>query len=198
MFEDYYVELLSPNEDGTPTAEELEAQRVADEKARADAEALKLAEAEKNKTKTFTQDELNEHITNRLGKEKVRILKRLGIEDEQQIDEIIKKSNEFDTLKAENEQFKAEKENAKYEKALTSVDADPTFVEFLMGKIDKGENIEQFTENAKAYLEANPKFKTENFSNMDSSLNVKNGSTYPDFTKMTTAQYLAWRAKNPL
>ena len=49
------------------------------------------------KEKVFTQAQLDEIVINRLGKERARFLKKLGIEDESKLDDIVKKSQEYET-----------------------------------------------------------------------------------------------------
>jgi len=178
-------------------ADKVIADKVISDKAIAD-KVIADAEIEKNKDKTFNQDELNDIIGNRLSKEKIRMLKKLGITDEAEIDAILLKSKDYDTVKAENDTFKSEKEKKGYTDELNDLKASPEFTEFLLTKIDKGENLEEFKTNATAYLVANPKFLSESFKAIDSSINVNKGGAYPDFANMTTDQYLAWRAKNKL
>jgi hypothetical protein len=150
------------------------------------------------KEKVFTQAQLDEIVVNRLGKEKLRMLKKLGIEDENQIDPIVEKYKQFETIDQELKQLKLEKEQRLYKDTLMSIDVDPDFLEFVMSKIDKGENLEDFKDNAKIYLEQNPKFKKESFKQVNSGLNLAGREVYPDFESMTTDQYLKWRAKNKL
>lgn len=150
------------------------------------------------KEKVFTQAQLDEIVVNRLGKEKARMLKRLGVDDEQKIDELIERAKLFEQVKTEAEVLKKEKQLRQYSDELVSLGVDADFTEFVLSKIDKGEDIEQFKVNAKTFLEANPKFKRDNFKKVDSSLNIGGVEPYPDFEKMTTEQYLKWRAKNKL
>ncbi len=65
---------------------------------------------------------------------------------------------EYDSLKAENDKFKAEKTNAEYAKVLKELKADDTFTEFIISKVDKGKDINEFKTNATNYLKDNPKF----------------------------------------
>ena len=155
----------------------------------------KKAEVEA-KEKVFTQAQLDEIVINRLGKERARFLKKLGIEDESKLDDIVKKSQEYETVRGEVETLKLQKAKQDKVNVLTKSNADPEFTDYLIEKIEvaEGETYEQAVEK---YLEAHPKFRNEQFTSVDSSIKMSGGS-YPDFTKMTTKQYLSWREKNKL
>lgn len=150
------------------------------------------------KEKVFTQAQLDEIVVTRLGKEKARMLKKLGIDDESKLDEIVEKAKLFENVKTEAEMLKKEKELRSYQDKLNALGIDPDFSEYVLSKVDKGENLEEFEVNAKSFLEANPKFKKDTFKKVDSSLNLGSAEPYPDFEKMSVDQYLAWRAKNKL
>ena len=148
------------------------------------------------KGKVFTQAQLDEIVINRLGKERARFLKKLGIEDESKLDDIVKKSQEYEQVRSEVETLKLQKAKQEKVSTLTKLNADPEFTDYLIEKVEvvEGETYEQAVEK---YLEAHHKFKNEQFTSVDSSIKMSGGS-YPDFTKMTTKQYLAWREKNKL
>ena len=148
------------------------------------------------KDKVFTQAQLDEIIVARLGKEKARMLKRLGVDDEAKIDEILQKANGFETAKSEIEQLKSLKMKSDKVSVLNKLNADPEFTDYLLEKIEVSEG-ETFEAKAQEYLATHKKFQRESFNPVDSSVSIK-GEPYPDFTNMTTEQYLAWRAKNPL
>ena len=148
------------------------------------------------KEKVFTQAQLDEILVNRLGKERARFLKKLGVEDEAKIDEIIAKANQFEEVKSQAETLKMQQERAEKQVVLSQLNADPEFTEFLLEKIEVGEG-ETYEAKSKEYLETHPKFKKESYANVDSSVNLS-GQGYPDLASMTTEQYLAWRAKNKL
>jgi len=150
------------------------------------------------KEKVFTQAQLDEIVVGRLGKEKVRMLKKLGIDDESKIDDILAKANLYESVKSEADSLKQEKLIRTYGDELSALGLDPDFTEYALGKIDKGENLDEFKVNASKFLEANPKFKKDTFKSVNSNLDLGGVEPYPDFEKMTTEQYLKWRAKNKL
>jgi len=147
------------------------------------------------KEKVFTQAQLDEIVVGRLGKEKVRMLKKLGIDDESKIDDILAKANLYDSVKSEADSLKQEKLIRTYGDELSALGVDSDFIEFVLGKVDKGENLEQFKVNATKFVEENPKFKKDTFKTVNSNLDLGGVEAYPDFEKMTTEQYLKWREK---
>lgn len=148
------------------------------------------------KEKVFTQAQLDEIVINRLGKERARFLKKLGVDDESKLDEIVKKAQDFEVVRSEVETLKLQKEKQEKVNVLTKLNADPEFTDYLLEKIEVGEG-ENYEAKVKEYLESHPKFVKEEFSNVNSSITI-NGKSYPDFTNMTTEQYLAWRKENKL
>ena len=148
------------------------------------------------KEKVFTQAQLDEIVINRLGKERARFLKKLGVDDESKLDEVVKKAQDFEVVRSEVETLKLQKEKQEKVNVLTKHNVDPEFTEYLIEKVEvaEGDTYEQALEK---YLEEHPKFKNEEFKSVNSSIKMS-GESYPDFTKMTTEQYLAWREKNKL
>lgn len=164
---------------------------------------IESVKTEVEKEKVFTQAQLDEIVINRLSKEKARFLKKLGVEEESQIDEIISKTNSLEEAKKQLETYEQELTSLKTTKVLSDkkqilnqLQADSEFVDYLIDKID-GDTIDDFEKNAKQYLETNKRFVVETYNPVKSSLDIK-GQTYPDFTNMTTEQYLEWRSKNKL
>jgi len=64
-------------------------------------EPKKAEEKIEAKEKVFTQAQLDEILVTRLGKERARMLKKLGIEDEGALDSILEKSTKYESLKEE-------------------------------------------------------------------------------------------------
>ena len=150
------------------------------------------------KEKVFNQAQLDEIVINRLGKERARLLKKLGIEDEAQVEEMVKKAQSYQDLVKKVEQFESEKLNAQKISVLGELKADKDFTDYLLSKIEFGDNIETFKANANKFLETNPRFRTEAYKKVDSQVSLNKGSGTPDLANMTVEQYLAWRAKNKL
>jgi len=160
-------------------------------------EPKKAEEKIEAKEKVFTQAQLDEILVTRLGKERARMLKKLGIEDEGALDSILEKSTKYESLKEELDKIRNEQVIQKNRNTLLELGADKDFIDYLRLNVVPEEG-ETFEVAAKKFLESNPKFKVETFKNVNSSVNVNAGSSYPDFTQMSPDQYLAWRAKNKL
>jgi hypothetical protein len=150
------------------------------------------------KEKVFNQAQLDEIVVTRLGKERARLLKKLGIEDETEVEEIVKKAQSYQEVVKKLEQFESEKLNTQKLSILDELKADKDFYDYLLSKIEFGDSIDTFKENANKYLEENPRFRVENFKKVDSQVSLNKGAGYPDLENMSPEQYLAWRAKNKL
>ena len=150
------------------------------------------------KEKVFNQAQLDEIVISRLGKERARLLKKLGIEDEAQLDEIVTKAKSYQDVAGKLEQLETEKLNAQKLDILNELKADKDFTDYLLSKIEFGDSVETFKANANKYLEENPRFRVETYKKVDSQVSLNKGAGYPDLNNMTPEQYLAWRAKNKL
>lgn len=157
--------------------------------------ATPAPEAQTLTDKTFTQKDVDDIVINRLAKERAKIYKQIGIEEEGKIEEYKNRVKEYETLKQENETFKSERETREYKDKLKKLGADDDFLDFLLTKISKDE---KFEENAQTFLKDNPKFTKEIFKNFDSNLPLTGGSGPVDLSKMSTGEYIAYRAKNKL
>lgn len=127
------------------------------------------------KEKVFNQAQLDEIVINRLGKERARLLKKLGIEDEGQVEEIVKKAQSYQEAVTKLEQLEQEKLTAQKLDVLAELKADKDFTEYLLSKIEFGDDIETFKANANKYLEANPRFRTETYKKVDSQVSLNKG-----------------------
>jgi hypothetical protein len=90
--------------------------------------------------------------------------------------------------------LKTEKQKMEATAILNNLGVDPDFIDFVYTNVEKGENFE---ENAKKYLEQHPKMKRETYQSVNSSLGLSGGNM-PDINKMSTEEYLKWRANNKL
>lgn len=194
MVENTQVEVVTPNNEELQVEQTTKVVENTTETKQDTVQTSNKVEEEK----VFTQAQLDEIVVSRLSKEKVRMLKKLGITDESQIDPIIEKSKNYDEVLQEATLLKQEREARAYKDILVSLNTDPDLADYVMQKVEKGETLEEFATNAQQFLEANPKFKTESYKLVNSSLGLGGREVYPDFEKMTTEQYLKWREKNKL
>jgi len=145
--------------------------------------------------KTFSQEEVDGIVTKRLVRERTSIFKTLGIDDEAKIPDLIGKVKDYDTIKPEYERMKGESEKAKYAGVLKTAGIDDAFVEFALGKVEKGKDLEAYKVNAEAFAKSNPKMLREKFQTIDASPSLGGTSNVPDFSKMTDAQIIEWTRK---
>lgn len=141
--------------------------------------------------KTFTQQELDNIVKERLERERKSFYKRIGVEDDTKIDEVLTRAKEYDTLKSERDALKSEKVAKEYQSVLTKLNIDDSFIDYALTKIEKGATIEEFEANAKAFAEANPKLNKENFQRINSGLDL-NGDG-PVKIPTDTKEYVEWR-----
>jgi hypothetical protein len=188
----------APEEETKTEVEETPVEEKVETPVETEAEVVKETVEETPKTdvepKTFTQQELDDIIVSRLAKERQRYLKKLGLEDEAQLDTYANKVKTYDEIEKENQALKTEKQKMEATAVLNNLGVDPDFIDFVYTNVEKGENFE---ENAKKYLEQHPKMKRETYQSVNSSLGLSGGNM-PDINKMSTEEYLKWRANNKL
>ena len=127
--------------------------------------------------KTFTQTELNDIIksqTYRKAERKyvekqVEILKRLGIDDESHLDDIVKTLEEHKTLKDEYQTLKQRDAQRESEGVLRGLNVDDDFIDYVLTKVPMGEDFET---RAAEFIKANPKILKDMFRNVNSALNL--------------------------
>lgn len=153
--------------------------------------------------KTFVQQDVDAIVESRLAKErtkyvneKAELLKKLGVEDETKIDDVVVKIQEHSVYKTEAETLKAELVKNTRLNELRKLNVDDDFLDYALTKVT-GETNEEFLENAVKFVETNPKIRKDNFITVNSGLSL-DGQGNVDLNKMTTEQYLAYRAKNKL
>lgn len=153
----------------------------------------------KKSDKLLTQAEVDNIIKERLNKQKEAIFKNLGVESVEKAKETF---NHYNTLKQENETYKTEIETYRKEKKQRELESkvkalgvDPEFVDYVLLKVENNENFE---ENVKAFVEANPKIKVDTYIRQSSNPSLTGGKGAVDLTKLSTKEYLEYRKNNPL
>ena len=146
--------------------------------------------------KTFTQTELNDIIKDRLTKaerkyveKQVEILKRLGIDDESHLDDIVKTLEEHKTLKDEYQTLKQRDAQRESEGVLRGLNVDDDFIDYVLTKVPMGEDFEA---RAAEFIKANPKILKDTFRNVNSALNL-NGAANKKPEEMTDLEYIEYR-----
>lgn len=142
--------------------------------------------------KTFTQAELDEIIKTRLTKAERKYaesLKKLGIEDESKIDDIVKVLDEHKTLKLEYETLKQKEVIREHEGILKRLNVDDDFIDYVLTKVPVGD---KFEERAAEFIKNNPKIVKDTFRKVDSGLDL-NGSAHKKPEDMTDLEYIEYR-----
>lgn len=142
--------------------------------------------------KTYNQDEVNGIVGDRLAKERAKIYKALGIEDESGIKDISSKltllTTENATLKGQVEAYTKEKTQAELKSKLIGAGIDEDFIDVAIAKWDGKQDLAEFTK-------ANPKLTKEFFMNAEQfkgtggSLEGK-GAVTIDESKLSTEEFM--------
>lgn len=147
--------------------------------------------------KTFTQKELDSIIANRLAEEKAKhnkkteeMLKKLGVQDETKLDEIVVKIKDYESYKTKAEQLEAEKKKSTLMDGLRKMNIDDDFLDYALSKVD----VDKFEESAQELIKNNPKILKSNFQPFNPQLPL-NGKGEVDISKLSTEEYLAYRRK---
>lgn len=146
--------------------------------------------------KTFTQDDVNRVVTERLAKERdkytrerAELIKKLGVENEEQIDSVLEKARKADEYATELETLKSEKALNERKQQVSKAGVDDDFIDYVLTKIPADD---KFEENLKAFVEANPKYTKEVFAKLNAGLDLSGqGQKKPE--DMTTAEFIEWR-----
>lgn len=145
--------------------------------------------------RTYNHDELNGIIGDRLAKERTKIYKLLGVDDEDGLKTMATQlktlTEENEQLKTQNEQYINEKTLTEKKNQLTEAGIDPDFMDVAIAKWDGKQELTKFVEEnpklTKAYFES----QGGDFKGTGTSLDIKGGKT-PDITKMTTAEFMEY------
>lgn len=104
--------------------------------------------------------------------------------DYEQLKEKVTKFGDYETIKKQNEELLINTRKV----TLAKLGIDESFVDYALGKIDPAD----FENNAKKFIEENPKFSAETFKKIDLSLGLNGqGSKKPE--DMSPAEYNVWR-----
>ena len=130
MSEDVKVVDTAVNETET-TVENQNTEQIVETTPQKQVEKTNIQETKvEEKDKVFTQAQLDEILLNRLAKERQRMLKKLGVEDEIHLDSIVEKSSKFEELQSELDSLRYEQTVNKEKETLINVGADKDFSRF--------------------------------------------------------------------
>lgn len=88
-------------------------------------EENKSTTEETTETKTFTQEQVNEIVKQRLLKQEKRFLTRFGVEKQEELDDFVKKSQDYDLLKEDFEKTKLENSQLLEQNAFLEQNIEP-------------------------------------------------------------------------
>lgn len=137
-------------------------------------------------SKTFTQEEVNDMITKRLSKSEKAFLTKLGIESKEDIDGLIEKLKDYDSLKSKHgalEQevstLKGEKTKAQYTRVIEKQNVDDELIEFVYSKVEpkKDEKVDDYKTRVEEYLANHTNYIKGNLSTIDTSINLTGKTT---------------------
>lgn len=126
--------------------------------------------------KTFTQDEVNSIVSDRLGKEKTKYeaeiekitskVKNLGFEN---LEDVARLKTERDEYADKVGKLSAEISKGQRVSKLKALGVDDTFIEFVLFKVEDEEKYEEF-------IKENPRITTENFKTHSSNPSYTGGA----------------------
>lgn len=123
-------------------------------------EETEQAKAPEEAPKTFTQDELNTIVQERLKRQESKLLEKLGIEAEAGIEEILTKSKGYDEAKSEAESIRAENKELKTRIAFIENSIDPAREDDVRTYF-KGKELDLNGETLKEAMAAHPEWRKE-------------------------------------
>lgn len=118
-------------------------------------------------TKTFTQEEVNTMIANRLAKSEKSIYSKLGISGKEELEGLISRISDYDTIKANNtdllsrvSMLENEKSRTQYMRVIEKANVDDEVMELVYTKVApaKDEKIEDYATRVNEYLNSHPNF----------------------------------------
>lgn len=114
-------------------------------------------EEKKEENKTFTQEQVNEIVQSRLSKDRESNFKKLGVKDEEELNEILNKGRNYDSLK-QSETELIEKNGKLTQKVLFNTHKISAEREDDVETYFKGKGLEFNDENLKNAIETHPEW----------------------------------------
>lgn len=134
-------------------------------------------------SKTFTQDEVNEIIGKRIGRETAAWLKKLGLEKEEDVESLVKNAKayqeinpKFEALTKERDELLSEKANASYKRIAEKYTNE---VDYVFSKVapTNDEKAEDYEKRIVDFLKEHPSFALQapRGQKFDSNFDFSNG-----------------------
>lgn len=136
--------------------------------------------------KTFTQKELDEVVKTRLAKSEKAIYSKLGITGKDELESLIAKLTDYDTLKTNHSELQdrvtrleGEKSKSQYMRVIEKANVDDEVMELVYTKVapTKDEKVEDYTKRVQDYLNAHPNFIKGGTSTISTSVDLSGKTT---------------------
>lgn len=136
--------------------------------------------------KTFTQEEVNTMIANRLTKSEKSIYSKLGINSKDELESLVAKLTDYDTMKTNHTELldkvtklETEKSKSQYMRVIEKENVDDEVMELVYSKVspNKDEKVEDYTKRVQEYLNAHPNFIKGNVSTINTSVDLSGKTT---------------------
>ena len=136
--------------------------------------------------KTFTQKELDEVVKTRLAKSEKAIYSKLGIAGKDELESLIAKLTDYDTLKTNHSELQdrvtrleGEKSKSQYMRVIEKANVDDEVMELVYTKVapTKDEKVEDYNKRVQDYLNAHPNFIKGGTSTINTSVDLSGKTT---------------------
>lgn len=131
--------------------------------------------------RTFTQEEVNEMISKRLSKSEKTLFSKLGIEKKEDIDGLLLKLNDYNSMKSKHDELlnqvntlTGEKTKAQYTRVIEKANVDEELIDFVYSKVEpkKDEKVEDYKTRLEEYLANHTNYIKGNLQTIDTSANL--------------------------
>jgi hypothetical protein len=136
--------------------------------------------------KTFTQKELDDVVKTRLAKSEKAIYSKLGINGKEDLDGLLAKLTDYDTIKTSNSELlekvtrlEGEKSKSQYMRIIEKADVDEEVMDLVYTKVapTKDEKLEDYSNRVQEYLNSHPNFIKGNTSVISTSVDLTGKTT---------------------
>lgn len=136
--------------------------------------------------KTFTQEEVNTMIANRLTKSEKSIYSKLGINSKDELESLVAKLTDYDTMKTNHTELldkvtklESEKSKSQYMRVIEKANVDDEVMELVYTKVapTKDEKVEDYTKRVEDYLNNHPNFIKGGTSTISTSVDLSGKTT---------------------
>ena len=112
---------------------------------------------EKQETKTFTQEQVNDFVRNRIDRERNSTYKRYGVKDRDELDSLIVKSQSYDMMREQYDTLKSQNDSLQRDLAFLRQNIEPTRQEDVLAYF-KGKDLDFTEENLVEALRTHPEW----------------------------------------